>query len=199
MLDDPSWVEPWLPPPGDEPLVLVALSTTYQDQQRALQRVADALGALPLRGVVTTGPALDPQALSASANVQVVSSAPHAAILPHAAAVVTHAGHGTVMKALAADVPMLCMPMGRDQNDNAARVVAHGCGLRLRPTAGTAAITRAIRRLIDEPTFRRGARDLGVAIRDAARNSTAVDELEALPASHLIPRDHQQVVVRAHP
>ncbi|MEA2155155.1 MAG: hypothetical protein QOE11_1295 [Solirubrobacteraceae bacterium] len=199
MLDDPSWVDPWLSPPGDDPLVLVALSTTYQDQERTLQRVLDALGALPIRGVVTTGPSIDPRALVARENVQVLTSAPHAAILPHAAAVVTHAGHGTVMKALAADVPMLCMPMGRDQNDNAARVVAHGCGLRLRPTAKTSAIVRAIQRLIDEPTFKQGAADLGTAIRDAARDSTAVDELQGLTAGQPSTRAPERTAARACP
>ena len=43
-----------------------------------------------------------------------------------AAAVVTHGGHGTMIKALAAGVPVVAMPMGRDQNDNAARLEASG-------------------------------------------------------------------------
>jgi MGT family glycosyltransferase len=180
MLGDPTWVAPWEAPPGDEPLVLVALSTTFQDHEQALQRILDAVGTLPVRAVVTTGPAIDPAALRAPANAQVVASAPHTPILREAAAVVTHAGHGTVMKALAAGVPMLCLPMGRDQNDNAARVVAHGAGLRLRPSAKAPAIARDLRRLIAEPAFGRDAARLGEAIRAAARDSTAVDELEAL-------------------
>ena len=40
--------------------------------------------------------------------------------------VVTHAGHGTVLKTLAAGVPMVCMPMGRDQKDNTVRVLRLG-------------------------------------------------------------------------
>jgi MGT family glycosyltransferase len=186
MIDDPTWVEAWTLPPGDEPLVLVALSTTYQDQERTLQHIVDALGRLPVRGVATTGPPIDPQSVRAPDNVQVVRSAPHAAILPQAAALVTHAGHGTVMKALAADVPMLCMPMGRDQNDNAARIVGHGAGLRLRPKASSTAVARAIRRLIDEPTFKQGAMRLGSAIRADTQRTTAVDEVENLPTPALI-------------
>ncbi|HTN24024.1 MAG TPA: glycosyltransferase [Solirubrobacteraceae bacterium] len=179
--DDPGWVEPWAPPPGDEALVLVAFSTTFQDHERTLQRVVDALGALPVRAVVTTGPAIDPASLRAPARVQVVASAPHSAVLREAAAVVTHAGHGIVMKALAADVPMLCMPMGRDQNDNAARVVAHAAGLRLRPRASSRAIGRAVTRLLGEPAFGESAARLGTEIRATALRDLAVDELEALP------------------
>ncbi|HUR86266.1 MAG TPA: glycosyltransferase [Solirubrobacteraceae bacterium] len=180
VLDDPTWVEPWSAPAGDDPLVLVALSTTFQDHELTLQRILDAIGSLPVRAVVTTGPAIEPRSLRAPANAQVVESAPHNAILREAAAVVTHAGHGTVMKALAADVPLLCLPMGRDQNDNAARVVAHGAGLRLRPKAPSPNIARDVRRLIAEPAFRRGAARLGEAVRDAARDGTAVAEIEGL-------------------
>ena len=39
-----------------------------------------------------------------------------------ASLVVTHGGHGTVMNALRHGVPLLCMPMGRDQHFNAAQV-----------------------------------------------------------------------------
>ena len=43
VLDDPTWATtPWTPPPGDDPLVLVALSSTFQDQGDCLQRIVDA-------------------------------------------------------------------------------------------------------------------------------------------------------------
>lgn len=180
MLDDPTWAQPWTAPAGDEPLVLIALSTTFQDHERTLQRIVDGLAGLPVRGVLTTGPAVDPRSVRAPANVRVVRSAPHAALLREAAVAVTHAGHGTVMKALAAGVPMLCLPMGRDQNDNAARVVAHGAGLRLRPNAASAKIARAVQRLISEPRFAECAARLGDAVRADAERGAAVEELDAL-------------------
>jgi MGT family glycosyltransferase len=116
QLDDPAWAEgaEWRPP-GDAPLVLVAMSSVFQHQTDLLRRVAEALGELPVRGVLTTGRAVDPAEVPAPANVRVVRAAPHRAVLPEAAAVVTHAGHGTVLKALAAGVPLVCVPMGRDQ------------------------------------------------------------------------------------
>jgi len=83
VLDDPAWAsaEHWSPPAGDDPLVLVALSSTFQDHAGALQRIADALGTLPVRGLVTTGPALEPGALHPPANVTVVAAAPHSEVL----------------------------------------------------------------------------------------------------------------------
>lgn len=181
-LDDPAWAVPWTPPPGRDPLVLVSLSSTYMAQEDALRRIVAALGELPVRGVVTLGPALEGTRIDAPANVTVVASAPHGPILEHAAAVVTHAGHGTIIKALAAGVPVLALPMGRDQPDTTARVVAAGAGLRLKPTAKPPAIRAAVQRLLGEPAFTAGARRLAAAIAADRATDRAVAELEGLVA-----------------
>jgi UDP:flavonoid glycosyltransferase YjiC (YdhE family) len=144
----------------------------------------EGLGTLPVRGLVTTGPALDPEAVDGPANVQVVRSAPHSEVLKHAAAVVTHAGHGTVIKTLAAGVPQVCLPLGRDQLDNAARVAFHGAGLRLKPKADPRAIAAAVKRVIDEPAFAQNARRLAEAIADDLREDRAVAELEELACTN---------------
>jgi MGT family glycosyltransferase len=179
-LDDPAWAGGWTPPAGDEPLVLVGMSSTYMDHADVLQRAATALGSLPVRGLVTTGPSIPVDAIDAPANVTVVERAPHREVLRHAAAVVTHAGHGTVIKSLAAGVPVVAMPLGRDQLDNAARVVHHGAGLRLKPKASIEAIATAVRRVIDEPAFRANAQRLAEAIAVETADDRAADELEAL-------------------
>ena len=180
-LDDPAWAGGWRPPAGDDPLVLVGMSSTYMDHADALARAAAALGELPVRGLVTTGPSIPPDALDAPPNVTVVERAPHREVLRHAAAVVTHAGHGTVLKALAAGVPVVALPLGRDQLDNAARVAHHGAGLRLKPTAPAETIARAVRRVIDEPSFAANAQRLAAAIAAETAEDRAAAELEALP------------------
>jgi len=179
-LDDPVWARDWTPPDGEEPLVLVGMSSTFMDHADALQRVTTALGALPVRGLVTTGPAIPVETIDAPANVTVVERAPHSQILRHAKVAVTHAGHGTVMKALAAGVPMVALPLGRDQLDNAARVAHHGAGLRLKRSATPEAIARAVRRLLDEPSFSAAAERMAVAIAAETAEDQAVAELEAL-------------------
>jgi len=179
-LEDPAWAGDWEPPAGDDPLVLVGLSSTFQDHGDLLQRVTDGLGTLPVRGLVTTGPAIDPSEIRAPANVEVVRSAPHSEVLKHAAAVVTHAGHGTTIKTLAAGVPQVCLPIGRDQLDNAARVEHHGAGLRLKPKGDAATIAQAVQRVIDDPRFAQNARRLAAAIADDLNEDRAVAELEQL-------------------
>ena len=179
-LDDPAWVGSWTPPAGDEPLVLVGMSSTFMDHADALQRAATALAGLPVRGLVTTGPSIPVEAIDAPANVTVVERAPHSEVLRHAKVIVTHAGHGTVLKALAAGVPVVAMPLGRDQLDNAARVVHHGAGLRLKPTAKPDAIAKAVRRLLEEPSFSAAAERMAAAIAVETAEDLAAAELEAL-------------------
>ena len=186
MLDDPPWAAaaPPVPlPPGEHPLVLVSLSTTEMAQAPLLQRICDAMGTLPVRGLVTTGPAVAPQALRLAPNTVAVERASHAALLPQAAAVVTHAGHGTVMRALAAGQPLLCLPMGRDQHDTAARVVFHGAGMRLRASAGAPAIAAALRTVLDDECMHAAARALGARIRCEHDETPLWAVLEALTDS----------------
>lgn len=183
VLDDPDWTGEWQSPwpaSDDRPLVVASLSSTFQNQRGALQRIITALGTLPVRGLVTLGPAMAGERFDVPANVVTMATAPHAQLFPHAAAIVTHAGHGTVMRALAHGVPLLCLPMGRDQDDNAARVFARGAGLRLRPSAKPPRIAAAVRRLLDDPGFRAAAQRLAHIIRDDVAAGRAVAELEAV-------------------
>jgi len=182
-LGDPAWALPWSPPwPASDqrPLALVSFSSFYQAQDDTLRRVIEALGTLDVRALVTLGPVLKREDFPAPENVFVVASAPHSAIYPDASVVITHAGHGTTLRPLMAGAPLLCLPMGRDQPDNAIRVTERGAGLRLPQDATPAAIAAAVRRLLDEPAFRHAAEDLGRRIAADQAAHSAETELEAL-------------------
>lgn len=184
ILDTPAWAEPWIdrPAPPSAPLVLVAFSSTYQQQAPVLQRIVDALATLPVRAVVTLGQQLPPGAIRGADNVLVVPSAPHDQILAEASLAITHCGHGTTMKALAAGVPMVCIPMGRDQNDTAARVVHHDAGVRLSPKASTANIRKAVEKVLADPRYRQGATLLARRLADENPTETLINELAELDA-----------------
>lgn len=183
ILDDPAWAGAWQSPwPNDhpDPLVVVGFSTTFQNHQALVQRVIDALAQWPVRGLVTLGPPLAGAEFRAPANVMVCETAPHGQIFPHASAVITHAGHGTVIRSLAHGVPLVCLPIGRDQPGNAARVAYHQAGLRLPLTASAAAIRSAIQQVVREAKFRAAAQHLGQRIREEVQLEAAVTETEAL-------------------
>jgi MGT family glycosyltransferase len=183
ILDDPSWVEPWTSPwpeSDGHPLVLVGFSSTYQNQGPLLRLVVEALSALPVRAVVTVGQMLDPDEVPPAHNVAVVRSAPHTQVLARASLVVSHCGHGTTIKTLAAGVPMVCIPMGRDQNDTAARVVHHGAGLRLSPKASVTEIRKTVQKVLADPSFRTNASRLASSITDDRLHADVVTELESM-------------------
>ncbi|WP_375785168.1 nucleotide disphospho-sugar-binding domain-containing protein [Bradyrhizobium sp. Pha-3] len=182
LLEMPSWArEPWTSPPAREirPLVLVSFSTTNQGQADVLRRVISGLAGEPVEAVVTLGKALEGLRLQSPANVTILPNAAHDDILAKARAVVTHGGHGTVIRSLCHSVPLIVLPMGRDQNDNAARVDYHGAGLRLDSSAPPQMIGEAVRRVLSEPSFAERAVALGRAIAEEGKGpARLVAEIE---------------------
>lgn len=138
------------------------------------------MAGMPVRAIVTTGPVIDPAQFRSSVHVTVVATAPHSEVLKVADAVVTHGVHGTVVRALAAGVPLVVLPQGRDQADNAARVSARGAGVRIERSATPATMAAAVCRLLNESSYRDAAERLGCSIRDDAISGALVRELEDL-------------------
>ena len=182
QLDEPAQSKPWHSPwPENDtrPLVLVGFSTTYQAHESVLQKVVDAAAELPVRVLVTLGQ-IPPTAVRPAANTCITTRAPHNLVMQQAALVVTHGGHGTVMRALKYHRPLLTIPHGRDQDENAARIVEHGAGLRLTAAASTEEIRAALQRLLNEKSFTKSAQRLGTAIEQESSRVDVAAELEAL-------------------
>ena len=111
QLDDPAWAQEWDSPwPKGHvlPLVVVAFSSPFQNQAPVLQKIIDALGQLRVRGLVTLEPSLASTPLYLPPNVAVREAASQARAFADAAAVIADADHGTVIRALAHGVPLLC-------------------------------------------------------------------------------------------
>jgi len=70
--------------------------------------------------------------------------------------------------------------MGRDQGDNAARVVARGAGLRLADSATEEEIVSAVHRLVTEQQFKAAAERLGKAIAPDVTSTVFATEMEAI-------------------
>jgi UDP:flavonoid glycosyltransferase YjiC (YdhE family) len=164
-------------PPGDGPAVLVSLGTTHQDQPARLAAIADALGRLPVRAIITTAGQAD---LVGTPNVTVVDYTSHVHLLPETDLVVTHGGLGTIAAALDAGVPLVCVPYDRDQPLNSSRVAALGAGVALdgEPTADDFAA--AIERVLGDASFRDGAERVADLSRADGGAEAAAKELEEL-------------------
>ncbi len=177
-----TWDLPW-PPDHPDPLVLVSFSTTYMHHEAAVDRVLAALEPLHVRVLVTLGGGLELNEVGARPRMVARSYVPHAMVLPHAAMVVTHGGMGTVMAAFAYGVPMLCMPLGRDQPGNAERVEALGAGRAIAPDASVEAVRAAVVDVLGSDVLRAGARRMAEIVAGYRRGEQAIDELESLLAS----------------
>lgn len=186
---------PWLDH-DPTPVVLMSFSTGFEQRSvDKLQRGLDAMAALPVHVVATTGGIVAPDELAAPENAVVLNYAAHDPILCRAALAVVHGGHGTTMRALRHGVPMVVIPgLAHDQAPNAATVEDWGAGRALPGDADAAAIRAAVEEILATPSYRQTARRLAEALAgvDGARN--AADEVEAL----LEPSHHGDAARRGH-
>jgi len=155
-----------------------------QRQEALMQRILDAVGTLSVRAIVTLGLSLDAAAFHAPPNAVLEKFVPHATVMPLVAAVVTQCGFGTIAQALALGVPLVCLPLIGDQPANAARVVARGAGVRLRPGASPKEIARAIEVVIGARRFGDAARRFAEVTSKEAGAQVAADEVESLLQRH---------------
>lgn len=186
LLDQPSWSKPWQAPwpaQSQRPRALIACSSGAQSQGDLIQRAINAMGMIDIDAVATIGPNLDMTGLRTPENVHLLYSAPHDVVMKDVSLVITQGGHGTVSRALINGLPLLILPNGRDQGDNAARVEAKGAGLTLPPTASETEIAAAVKHLLSEPYFRSASRRLGDAIIADIEAYRLVHELETVVAT----------------
>ncbi len=171
----------WASSVTGKPLVYITFGTIAggSPQTQAVYRAAiEAVADLPVRALLTTGPAMQVGALGVvPGNVEVETWVPQAEVLPHAALVVCHGGSGTVLGALAAGVPMVVSPFGADQPHNGEQLARTGAGV---VASGDATSLRAaILRGLDG-SLRPGARQLADEIARMPSLGTAVDAMLAM-------------------
>ena len=145
-------------PAGRPPFLHVTLGTIFNTESGdLLSRVVAGARSLGLEVVVTVGRTMDPRELGAQPDgVHVERHLPLPELLPHCAAVICHAGSGTIVAALAHGLPLVCIPLGADQPLNAARCAALGAGVILDAMTLTPGDVRvAARRVLEDPGPRR--------------------------------------------
>lgn len=159
--------------------------------------IAEALGGLDARVLVTVGGA-DPAALEPlPRNVHVERWVPQERVLPHAAAVVCHGGYGSTLGALGHGVPLLMLPLfGADQWTNARRVAEVDAGIAVADDAGgerrmfdgpgteaIEAVEGAVMSLVAEARYATGARRVANDMALLAPIEQAAPALAAIAAA----------------
>jgi MGT family glycosyltransferase len=175
----PAYALPW-PPADTRPLILVSYSTGFQNQGPILQRLAEAVAPLPVRVLMTLGPRIAADELRLPPNVVAEPFVPHTAVLAQTRLVVTHAGHGTVMAATTAGVPMVCTPMGRDQDAVSSCVARLGLGRVVSMTASAEELRQTLVAALEDDALYERARTFAARLDVEAGLARALAVLETL-------------------
>jgi UDP:flavonoid glycosyltransferase YjiC (YdhE family) len=167
-------------PPGDDPLVLVAPSTSQDPEHRLLRASLEGLAGERVRVLATTNRRPPAGSIEVPANARLVDWVSYARTMPRCAAVICHAGHGTVARALASGAPVVACPHAGDMAETAARLRWAGVGVSLPRRFQTARGVRlALNRLLADRRYAARA----AALRDWSERhdgaALAADAVEA--------------------
>jgi len=166
---------------GPAPLVFTLGSAAVHANLSFLRESAKAAQQLGQRAVLLTGSpemrAKLPSDLPAS--IHCVDYAAHAELFARASVIVHHGGVGTSTEALRAGRPMLVVPHGFDQPDNAARLQRLGVALILPASRYRAArAVTLLQQLASEPRYRQKAEEAAYAMRNENGAIVAADVIE---------------------
>jgi UDP:flavonoid glycosyltransferase YjiC (YdhE family) len=161
------------------PLVYVTFGTVFNRDLSLITTVVEGVRALPVDVVVTVGPNNDPGDLGKQPpNVHVAQYLPQADLLPRCAAVVSHAGSGTFLAALAQGLPQLVLPQAADQFLNATAAVRAGVAREIPPGEITAERVREeLERVLNDPAVAAAARAMRSEIGAMPSPGEVADEL----------------------
>jgi rhamnosyltransferase subunit B len=163
---------------GDAPIVFTQGSTAVHnsgDFYEVSLKAAQRLG----RRAVLLGAKTFPEVCSP--GVLVLPYVPYSQIFPYGAVNVHQGGSGTTGQALRAGRPMLVVPYGWDQPDNAARIERLGTGLHVsRNNYSPNTAINALHRLLGEPHFATRAAEIRAEMEQEDGQTLACDAIETL-------------------
>jgi UDP:flavonoid glycosyltransferase YjiC (YdhE family) len=163
---------------GPPPIVFTLGSSAVWTPGSFYVESIEAAQRLGRRALLLAGPQSTERMPTLPDGMMAVDYAPHAAVFPHAAAIVHQGGIGTTAQALRAGKPTIIVPFAHDQFDNARRSERLGLGLTMsrdRYTAATA--IRTLHRVLSNPDINRRAMRFGRIIRSEDGIGTACQEV----------------------
>jgi glycosyltransferase len=169
-----------------QPLVYVTFGSVtagFDELSTVFRGSLDALADVPVRVLLTTGHAGDPEALRPwPTNAHVERWWPQEDVMPLAAAMVGHGGFGTTMAAVTAGVPQVVVPLfAADQDINATRVHEVGAGIRLEGRLDAMThLAEAVTAVLADADMRRAAQRLADEIASLPDVSEIVESIERL-------------------
>ena len=161
---------------GEPPIVFTLGSTAVAHPGNFYPASLEAVHRLGKRAVLIGADDLP----TGSPQVLAIRYAPYSMIFPRASVIVHQGGSGTTGQALRAGRPMLFVPFGWDQPDNAARVNRLGAGLTIaRRKYSPDTAYESLKRLLSEAHFAENAAAVGRELHLQNGTQKACDAVEA--------------------
>jgi UDP:flavonoid glycosyltransferase YjiC (YdhE family) len=160
----PAWADQL----GARPLIYVGLGTVPPfSQPRLFSTILGGLAEHDVDVVVTVGEHNQVTSVGPlPRHVHVEQWLPLPLILPRCTAAIAHAGSGTTLSALAAGLPLLLLPQGADQFDNAAACARAGVACVLTPeSVSSESVASEAAALLSDQRYRRAAERVRAEIR----------------------------------
>jgi UDP:flavonoid glycosyltransferase YjiC (YdhE family) len=185
----PAVVPKWLWTPPHHPRIALTLGTTATEHFAGytvnVQDILDSLADLDIELIATIAESEQAKLSRVPGNTRLVSYVPLHALAPTCAAVINHAGPGTLLTTALHAVPQLTVPWEFDAPELARRAARQGATLMLPGDQSTGqAVREGVLRLLNEPTFRDRAHDLRDEIHAQPTPNQLVPQLEKLTAEH---------------
>jgi MGT family glycosyltransferase len=173
-VDPPPWLEQ-LP----RPLVYATMGTVF-NRPASFAPLVDGLAGAGVGALLTVGRNLDPSELGdVPPAIRVEQFVPQRQVLASCAAVVSHGGSGTVLGALAAGLPLVLLPQGADQFENATRCERAGAAVVLAPDEVTGdAVAAALRLVLSKPAYAEAARVIAAEFAEMGTAEEAAGAVE---------------------
>jgi UDP:flavonoid glycosyltransferase YjiC (YdhE family) len=157
----------------------VVPSTAQDPEQRMLAAALRGLDGADVRVLATYNRRLPPRPLHVGPRQRVVDWVSYSRAMARCDLVLCHAGHGTLVRALASGCPVVACPAVGDMNENAARLDWAGAGVRVpRRFLSPRVLRLAVERALSDPRMRSRAREFAswAATHDAGASSAQLIE-----------------------
>ncbi len=168
---------------GEPPVVFTLGTSAVGAAGRFYHESAAAAVKLGVRAVLLTGGFAQNRPENLPPNVLLVDRAPHQRLFPRASVIVHQVGAGTTAQALRSGQPMLLVPHGHDQFDNARRVRELGLARVVLPKKYRAErVARDLSALLTDASYRERAAATAAIVRAEGGAEAAADVIERLLA-----------------
>ena len=166
---------------GEPPVVFTLGTSAVGAAGRFYHESAAAAAKLRVRAVLLTGGFAQNTPDVVPPNVLLVDRAPHQLLFPRASAIVHQVGAGTTAQGLRSGKPMLLVPHGHDQFDNARRVRKLGLARTVLPKEYRAErVAHDLSALLTDGSYRERAAAAAAIVREERGAEAAADVIERL-------------------